>query len=543
MRVSRGPRPCALWPLPSCPLTPIPERKGVRGRARLTMTDLGGGTNETRRAAPPLPASHSVAVLYFPQEPCLSSTAERRHALSTIRVALAQINSTVGDLRGNADKIRRSIDQAKAADADIVAFPELALTGYPPEDLLLKPQFLDDHRLALQELIPFSAGITAIVGCLDINSDLYNAAAVLADGKLVGMYHKMFLPNYGVFDEDRYFKAGRSCPVFTVQGVGVGVNVCEDIWYALGPTPVQAGAGAQVIVSINASPYNAGKIHVRDKFTATRAWDNGVYICYVNLVGGQDELVFDGGSMIVDPSGKVIARAAQFEEEMLVADLDISSILRQHLREPRLRKQRLASMTPDITAPRVHVSDRKPPGHRPKIAPRVAGFLSPAAEVYQALVTGTRDYVQKSGFQRVLIGLSGGIDSSLVATIAADALGKEAVVGVAMPSRFNAPESLEDARIQAHNLGIEFHVIPIEPPFQAMLDTMAGMFEGVKPNTAEENIQARIRGMILMAMSNKFGWMVLTTGNKSEMAMGYATLYGDMAGGFAVIKDVLKTLV
>ena len=475
--------------------------------------------------------------------PTVSSIAERRRALSTIRVALAQINSTVGDLRGNAEKIRRSIEQAKVAAADIVAFPEMALPGYPPEDLLLKPQFLEDHRLVLQELVPHSAGITAIVGCIDINGDLFNAAAVLADGKIAGMYHKMFLPNYGVFDEDRYFKAGRSCPVFTVQGAGVGVNVCEDIWYALGPTPAQANAGAQIIISINASPYSADKIHVRDKFTATRAWDNGVYICYVNLVGGQDELVFDGGSMIVGPTGKVIARARQFEEEMLVADLDISAILRQHLREPRLRKQRLATMSPDITTPRVHVSDHMPSNHRPPIAPHVADFLSPTAEVYQALVTATRDYVQKSGFTRVLVGLSGGIDSSIVATIAADALGKDAVVGVAMPSRFNAPESLEDARLQAQNLGIEFHVVPIEPPFQAMLETMAGVFEGAKPNTAEENIQARIRGMILMAMSNKFGWLVLTTGNKSEMAMGYATLYGDMAGGFAVIKDVLKTLV
>ena len=463
--------------------------------------------------------------------------------MSTFRVALAQINTTVGDLDGNTDKIRRSLKQAKALGADLVAFPELTISGYPPEDLLFKPQFIKDNRKCLASLVEDTGGITAVIGFVDADTDIYNAAALACNGRLAGVYHKMFLPNYGVFDEDRYFKAGSRCPVFDLGGVRVGINVCEDIWYAAGPIVVQADAGAQVIVNINASPYHAGKAAFREKFLATRAIDNSLYVCFVNLVGGQDELVFDGASVIFDPEGEPIARGRQFEEEMVVADLDLSFLMRRRLRHPLGRKQRLVWANGEPTATVVPVADAPKPTDRPPLPSRPVESLGPVAEVYQALITGTRDYVRKSGFKRVLIGMSGGIDSTVVATVAADALGPESVVGVAMPSRYNASESLDDARAVAKNLGIEFHVVGIEPTFDAMLSTLSGMFEGTEPNVAEENVQARIRGNILMAFSNKFGWMVLTTGNKSEMAMGYATLYGDMAGGFSVIKDVPKTLV
>ena len=463
--------------------------------------------------------------------------------MSTFRVALAQINTTVGDLDGNTDKIRRSLKQAKALGADLVAFPELTISGYPPEDLLFKPQFIKDNRKCLASLVEDTGGITAVIGFVDADTDIYNAAALACNGRLAGVYHKMFLPNYGVFDEDRYFKAGSRCPVFDLGGVRVGINVCEDIWYAAGPIVVQADAGAQIIVNINASPYHAGKAAFREKFLATRAIDNSLYVCFVNLVGGQDELVFDGASVIFDPEGEPIARGRQFEEEMVVADLDLSFVMRHRLRHPLGRKQRLVWANGEPTATVVPVADAPKPTDQPPLSSRPVESLGPVAEVYQALITGTRDYVRKSGFKRVLIGMSGGIDSTVVATVAADALGPESVVGVAMPSRYNASESLDDARAVAKNLGIEFHVVGIEPTFDAMLSTLSGMFEGTEPNVAEENVQARIRGNILMAFSNKFGWMVLTTGNKSEMAMGYATLYGDMAGGFSVIKDVPKTLV
>ena len=463
--------------------------------------------------------------------------------MNKLRVALAQINTTVGDLDGNAAKILEYMQRAKAVGADVVAFPEMALTGYPPEDLLLKPQFIGDTRAKLQELVRATDGITAFIGFVDADTDVYNAAAVASDGRLVGVYHKLFLPNYGVFDEDRYFKPGSVCPVYIVRGTAIGVNICEDIWYALGPTVLQKQAGAQVIVNINASPYHAGKQSYREKFVATRAIDNELFVCYLNLVGGQDELVFDGGSMVFDPQGELIASGKQFEEDLVVADLDVASVLRHRLHGPRQRKNPPVSVNRDVKTELVELSREAPVVERPSLPRRKVEPLGPVEEVYQALVSGTHDYVRKNGFRRVLVGLSGGIDSSLVATIAVDALGAESLVGVAMPSRYNAPESLEDAQVLAKNLGIELHVLSIEQPFGAHLETLAGVFEGTEPNVAEENLQARIRGNILMAISNKFGWMVLTTGNKSEIAMGYATLYGDMAGGFAVIKDVPKTLV
>ena len=471
--------------------------------------------------------------------------------MHTFRVALAQINTTVGDLEGNAAKAVESIERAKEAGADLVAFPELTTTGYPPEDLLFKQQFIRGNLDALDRIVAAARGITAVIGFVEAGEDTYNAAAVARDGAVAGIYRKMFLPNYSVFDEERYFRAGNAAPVYTIAGradTRVGVNICEDIWYPVGPTVLQADAGAQVIVNINASPFNAGKADYREKLLATRATDQGVFICYVNLVGGQDELVFDGGSMVFDPSGRLLARAARFDEDLLVADLDIDHVLRNRLHNPLPRKQRPTQLLPGVETPRVEVAsegeqaaDSAP--QREEIEPAIAAPLSELEEVYRALVVGTRDYVTKSGFERVLVGLSGGVDSSLVAAVAADALGGERVVGVAMPSRYNASESEEDARALAQNLGIGYHVISIEPVFKAMLSTLGGMFEGTQPNVAEENVQARIRGNILMAISNKFGWLVLTTGNKSEMAMGYATLYGDMAGGFAVIKDVPKVLV
>ena len=471
--------------------------------------------------------------------------------MHTFRAALAQINTTVGDLEGNAAKAVESIERAKEAGADLVAFPELTTTGYPPEDLLFKQQFIRGNLDALDRIVEAARGITAVIGFVEAGEDTYNAAAVARDGALAGVYRKMFLPNYSVFDEERYFRAGNTAPVYAIAGradTRVGVNICEDIWYPVGPTVLQADAGAQVIVNINASPFNAGKADYREKLLATRATDQGVFICYVNLVGGQDELVFDGGSMVFDPSGRLLARAARFDEDLLVADLDIDHVLRNRLHNPLPRKQRRNQLLPGVETPRVEVAaqgeqtaDAAP--QREEIEPAIAAPLSELEEVYRALVVGTRDYVTKSGFERVLVGLSGGVDSSLVAAVAADALGGERVVGVAMPSRYNASESEEDARALAQNLGIDYHVISIEPVFKAMLSTLGGMFEGTQPNVAEENVQARIRGNILMAISNKFGWLVLTTGNKSEMAMGYATLYGDMAGGFAVIKDVPKVLV
>ena len=473
----------------------------------------------------------------------LPDQVRRLRRVNTFRVALAQINTVVGDFEGNTTKVLEYVEKAKTVGADLVAFPELAVNGYPPEDLLLKPHFASDGKACLDRIAQASQDIVTVVGFVDANSDVHNAAAVLSEGRVAGIYHKIFLPNYGVFDEDRYFKAGTSCPVFDFRGVRIGVNICEDIWYALGPAVVQKEMGAQVIVTITASPYSADKLALRETFLATRALDNEIFVCYVNLVGGQDELVFDGATMVFGPAGEMIARAKQFEEDFIVSDLDVASLLRRRLRGPLLRKQRLIAPKDDLERETIQIPG-KPSNDRPALrARKPEAVLGREAEVYSALVLGTRDYVGKNGFKRVIVGLSGGVDSSLVATVAADALGPEGVVGVAMPSRYNAPESEADARALAANLGIEFHVIPIEDMFKAGLGSLKDVFRDTQPNVAEENLQARIRGNVLMAISNKFGWLVLTTGNKSEMAMGYATLYGDMAGGFAVIKDVPKTLV
>jgi NAD+ synthase (glutamine-hydrolysing) len=460
-----------------------------------------------------------------------------------LRIAMAQINTTVGDFDGNVKKILGAIDNARTCKADIVTLPELAICGYPPEDLLFKPQFIQANLQSLEKIIEASQGITAVVGYVDSDGDIYNAAALISNGKLVGTYHKIFLPNYGVFDENRYFRAGNECPIYVVNGVGIGVNICEDIWYEAGPATVQAYAGAEVIINISASPYNTGKGEMREKMFATRAADTVAIFAYNNLVGGQDELVFDGHSLIFDESGNLITRGKQFEEDFIIADLDIESVFRTRLHDPRWRKESPVLEKTAWRQTKTVISSAAVNAHKPPLQPRQVAALDPVAAVYQALVLGTRDYIHKNGFQKVVIGLSGGVDSAIVAAIAVDALGKDNVTGVSMPSRYSSTGSVTDTITLAKNLGIKLMTISIEKPFQAYLDTLTEPFAGTKPDIAEENLQARVRGNLWMALSNKFGWLVLTAGNKSEMATGYATLYGDMAGGFAVIKDVPKTLV
>lgn len=460
-----------------------------------------------------------------------------------LRLALAQINATVGDLDGNTQKIVHFIEEARRLGADLVAFPEQAIPGYPAEDLLLKPSFIRDNMACLEQIVGASAGIGVIVGFAHAKGDLYNAAAVIRDGELRGVYHKMFLPNYGVFDENRYFQAGTEPLVFFLGDIGIGVNICEDIWYSTGPTTLQAYADAEVIISINASPFSQGKRQARERMLATRAVDNLAIVAYVNMVGGQDELVFDGGSMVCDEQGNVIALGQQFEEDLIVCDLDLEAVFRSRLHDPRRRQEKLLLQELAQQVQRVAIGDAPSAWPKPSLPPREETALESVAEVYEALVLGTRDYMHKNGFRSALIGLSGGVDSSLVAAIAADALGPENVIGVIMPSRFSARQSRADALRLARNLSIGGITIPIEPAFRAYLRMLAPQFKDTPFGAAEENLQARIRGNLLMALSNKFGHLVLTTGNKSEMATGYATLYGDMAGGFAVIKDVPKMLV
>lgn len=461
-----------------------------------------------------------------------------------LRLGLAQINSTVGDLEGNVEKIIAEIERARELGVDLIAFPELALTGYPPEDLLLKPSFIAANLEALQEVVHRTEGITAIVGFVDRGGDIYNAAAVIHDHWLAGIHHKVFLPNYSVFDEERYFAAGEEVSVFYDGDLTFGVNICEDIWYPDGPAIVQTLAGgAQLIINISASPYYQGRGRERERMLATRATDQAAKVAFCNLVGGQDELVFDGRSAIFDERGELLARGKEFEEDLIVADLSLEGVLGHRLHDPRRRKEwGLRERLEGVPLKRVELRLSRSSAKEP-LRPRIAEELGAEEEAYSALVLGTRDYVHKNGFARVLVGLSGGIDSALVATIAADALGRENVVGAFMPSRYSSGESREDAAQLAENLGIKLLVIEIDETFQAYLKMLEKPFSETEPGVAEENIQARIRGNILMALSNRFGWLVLTTGNKSEFSLGYTTLYGDMAGGFAVIKDVPKTLV
>lgn len=469
---------------------------------------------------------------------------------------MVQMNPTVGDLDGNVRRIISWLREAKKAKPDLVAFPELAITGYPPEDLLLKPQFVADNRRALNEVVRASRGCVAVVGYVGQGGlsdpkeetasvlpagrhELYNAAAVISDQRLATTYAKWYLPNYGVFDESRYFHPGRRLPLITVNGTVVGVNICEDIWLPEGPTRRQAAAGAEVIVNINASPFHVGKSRSREQMLATRARDNRVIVTYTNTVGGQDELIFDGNSVVIDHTGEIIARAKGFEEELLVVDLNVESVARARVGEGR---------KPGFLGKAGAVVDRlvlktTSHGKRTRVVPPMEVLADPLDEVYRALTLGVRDYVRKNGFKHVVIGLSGGIDSALTAVIAVDALGADNVLGVFMPSPYTSRESREDTNELVHRLGIQLKTLPITPPFKSYLKTLESSFDGKKIDETEENLQARIRGNMLMALSNKFGHLVLTTGNKSEMSVGYATLYGDMAGGFAVIKDVPKTMV
>jgi NAD+ synthase (glutamine-hydrolysing) len=452
-----------------------------------------------------------------------------------LRIGLAQLNLVVGDLEGNAARIIETYERSEADGCDLVAFPELAITGYPPEDLLLRPAFVTQAAEALDKVAARTGRAAAVIGFPLLERDLYNAAAVCANGKVHGVYRKHILPNSTVFDEQRYFAASTTDgPLFNVAGTRVAVTICEDAWSPTGPIATQAAGGADLVVNINGSPYYAGRLRERETMLATRATDASTPIAYVNLVGGQDELVFDGASIVFDEQGRLVARARQFVEDFLVVDLDVRPTFRKRLLDPR--GWRTAPALPEVKVSDAHLAERGEP-------PRVEPELAPVREVYEALVLGTRDYVVKNAFTDVIIGLSGGIDSSLVAAIAVDALGPERVLGVLMPSRFSSEHSVADAQALAAKLGIRTVTIPIERAHDAFLDMLAEPFAGTEPGLAEENVQARIRGTVLMALSNKFGALVLTTGNKSELATGYSTLYGDMAGGFSVIKDVPKTLV
>ena len=459
--------------------------------------------------------------------------------MSRLRIALGQFNATVGDLSGNVARMAELLDEARSAGADLVAFPELAITGYPPEDLLLKGSFIHENRAALESLAKHTKGVTAIVGFVDRDVDLYNAAAVLHDGAWIDTYRKQRLPNYGVFDELRYFQPGRGELLLKVGGAAVGLTICEDAWYTGGPLERLAHAGADLIVNINASPYDRRKWRRRHNMLSTRAADHGVQIAYVNLVGGQDELVFDGDSMVFDADGELLAEAPTFEEHLLVCDVETERAFRERLHDPRRRQVKRSGQR---SVRRLELSALEAKKKAP-LDPCRSRSHNEIAETYSALVLGTRDYVRKNGFKNVVLGLSGGIDSALVATIAVDALGADAVTVVSMPSRYSSEGSRTDAQELADVLGTELLTLPIEEPFTATLNVLKKSFKNAKENEAEENLQARVRGNLLMALSNKFGWLVLTTGNKSEMATGYSTLYGDMAGGFAVIKDVPKTLV
>ncbi len=461
----------------------------------------------------------------------------------SIRLGIAQINPTVGDLEGNTGNILAYMEKARSQGADLLVFPELALTGYPPEDLLLKPQFVKDNRDYLHMLVDKAAGFApAVVGFVDSDSaNLYNAAALVGQGKLQMVYRKQILPNYGVFDEKRYFSPGKNHKLFVLNSHPIAVNICEDIWDDGGPYIEQIySGGAELLLVINASPFHAGKWRERYDLLKRRSQENRVIIAYINLVGGQDELVFDGHSLVFGPTGDLIGQGKPFEEDLLVLDIDFAPVKTIRGGEDFQEKKRGPGgrdfQQVVIECP-CHEKPDCPPA---KLSPP---FLDHTEEIYRALVLGTRDYVRKNGFEKVVIGLSGGIDSALTAVIATDALGAESVETVFMPSDYSSAESEEDARLLSENLGLGWRVILIQPIFEVFLETLNPCFDDLPPDAAEENLQARIRGNILMALSNKFGWLVLTTGNKSEMSVGYATLYGDMAGGFAVIKDIYKCLV
>lgn len=443
---------------------------------------------------------------------------------NNIRIGIGQINATVGDINANLRKIQMFIKKAQACNIDIISFPELALTGYPPEDLLLRPGFIEANLDALESLREITGKTIVIAGFADRKAGfLYNAAAVLYGRKIVAVYHKNLLPNYGVFDEERYFSKGKSLPVLDIGGICVGISICEDIWPPGGPVAKQAKKGAQLVISINASPYHCGKTGEREKIVKNHCVKNNIFVCYTNLVGGQDELLFDGNSFIANNKGEIINRAEGFKEDLLITDISLGDT-----------KNRCK----DCINAFYKTKAQKQPARSKKIQKP-----SLEEEVYTGLMTGLHDYASKNGFKKAVIGLSGGIDSALVAAIASDSMGKNNVIGVFMPSVYTSKESFEDAFLLSKNLGIKLLQIPINKIFTAYTETLESSFKGKKADITEENLQARIRGNILMALSNKFGYLVLVTGNKSETSVGYSTLYGDMAGGFGVIKDVYKTFV
>lgn len=441
----------------------------------------------------------------------------------TVRVGLAQIDPTVGDLRGNSEIILAFVSKALSLECDVVCFPELALTGYPPEDLLLNREFIDDSSRQLNNLARKITDIVAIVGCPDkAGGDIYNSAAVVYKKKIIKIYRKNLLPNYGVFDEKRYFQPGGEQPVFYLDGACFGVNICEDIWHAGGPSLRQARAGAGLIINISASPYDAGKTADRLKILRRRVKEVRAWVAYLNLVGGQDELVFDGNSMAVNPQGKVCLALKAFEEDFSFIDIPLA--VKKRKKGFYIIGKQIREKT-SVAGPKI----RKPMGQE--------------EEVYSALVLGLKDYVIKNGFKKAVIGLSGGIDSALTAAIASDALGAGAVTGILMPSEYTSGMSIQDARALADVLGMRTVSIPIDGILKSFLSGLSDAFDKCRPDATEENLQARIRGNILMAFSNKFGWLVLSTGNKSEVSTGYCTLYGDMAGGLDVLKDVPKCMV
>lgn len=455
---------------------------------------------------------------------------------NTVRIALAQIDCFVGNIESNVRKITDQIKKAKSYNVDIICFPELSITGYPPEDLLLKPSFINSNIKALGEIRKASTSIISIVGFVEKDYHLYNAAAVIQNKKIVDIYRKSYLPNYGVFDENRYFESDSSAQVFRQKNIIFGVNICEDIWYSGDPTRKQViDGGAQVIINLSSSPYYSGKPQMREQMLRKRARDYRAAIAFCNLVGGQDELVFDGRSVFIDQHGKVLCRAGSFKEDFLIADLDIENISGSRAKKI---KRKSSSKKVEIVPLQLFRNKKKV-----EITSKIEEPPEGESEIFNALLLGTKDYVKKNGFKKVAVGLSGGIDSSFVAAVAVEALGKKNVIGITMPSRFSSAGSITDSRLLAKNLGIEFYNIPIAKTYSGYLEMLKKVFRGKKSDVTEENIQARIRGNILMALSNKFGWLILTTGNKSEMSVGYATLYGDMAGGFAVIKDVPKTMV
>jgi NAD+ synthase (glutamine-hydrolysing) len=464
--------------------------------------------------------------------------------MAKIRVALAQINTTVGDLNGNRDAAAAAIEKAKELGAHIVGLPELTITGYPPEDLVRWPSFVQRNEQRLHELAETVHGIIAVVGFVRAGTEgrIYNSAATIADGRIVDMYDKIHLPNYGVFDERRYFTQGGGCPVITVNGVRVGINICEDIWEPVGPSELQCSDGrAEVLMNLNGSPYELGKLERRTRIVSDLAKRNSAYVVYVNQVGGQDELVFDGSSMVVAPDGNVVAMGPAFEESVFAVDLDTEMVTKERSTGGFARVAGKFARFGPLREPSVVTPSPQPGAAKRLTAPMY--HPTRLESVYKALVTGTRDYVRKTGFQKVAIALSGGIDSTIVAAIAVDALGAENVTGVSLPSRYSSEGSVTDAEELGKRLGIKLWKLPIEPAHRGFEEMLEPVFSGTEPGTAEENTQSRVRGTTMMAIANKFNWLVLTTGNKSEMATGYATIYGDMAGAFAVIKDVPKTLV